>query len=783
VKDLVAIKKKRGRKRYKMSPDTTKKIRHFKKTILIFSGTVLLIAAGIIIFISPLTKYLVEKYDQKYTGRQIEMDWAYVNPFTGYVHLDGLKIYELNSDSLFFSAKGVNANLIIRKLLSKDYIISELVLDSPSGIIIQDTTINDLNFRDLINRFTPKKSSVEKLPVHFSILNIKINNGTFYYRENTIPINYFIKEVNIESSGLHWDADTMLVRFSFLAGIGKGLSSGDLMLNKKNLDYRLSTVIKKFDLQFIEQYLKDLSNYGSFSANLDANIKAGGNLRQARNLKANGKLTFNDFHFGKNKTEDYTSFKRFKIDIIDLSPENKKYIFDSVVLDQPYFKYERYDHLDNIQTVFGKKGSKVSAVNANSGHFNLILEIAKYVEKLAKNFFRSYYKINRLEINSADLRFNDYSLSEKFAIGVDPLFIEADSIEKSRERIKLLMKSNIKPYGSLKVTLSVNPKDSSDFDLRYSLTKIPLTAFNPYLISYTSFPMDKGQVHAEGVWNVRNGNIHSQNQIVILHPHISKRIKNKDSKWIPMPLVMAFVRERREVIDYEVPVTGDLKDPKFHLKDVILDLLKNIVIKPPTTPKIFQEENIENEIENALTLKWELGQRSPDSEQEHFISEAAGFLKDHPEASLLIKPLAYDFKEKEHILFYEAKKKYFLLSHSRYSEEDSLFVEKMSVKDSSFTKYLNKQHAQGLVFTVHEKCYHFVGNDLVNNKYTQLIKQREKIFRSYFIDNGTEEQIKMMENKNEIPFNGFSFYKLRYKGKFPKDLGRLYDKAEKLRND
>lgn len=766
-----------------MNPDQqkTKKSRRLKKFLLVFFGTILLLAGGIIIFISPLTKYLVEKYDEKYTGRKIEMNWAYVNPFTGYVHLDDLKIYELNSDSVFFSADGVSANLIMRKLLSKDYIISELVLDKPSGIIIQDTTINDLNFRDLIDKFSGKKSLAEKAPVHFSILSIKINNGTFYYRENTIPINYFIKEVNLESSGLHWDADTMLVRFSFLAGIGKGQSSGDLILNKKNLDYRLSTDIKKFDLQFIEQYLKDLSNYGSFTANVDANMKASGNLRNARDIHAKGQLTFNDFHFGKNKKEDYTSFKRFKIGVIDLSPKNKKYIFDSVVLDQPYFKYERYDHLDNIQTIFGKKGSKVSAANANSTHFNLILEIAKYVEKLAKNFFRSYYKINRLEVNGAEIRFNDYSLNEKFAIGVDPLFIEADSIEKSRERVKLLLRSNIKPYGSFKVTLSINPKDSSDFDLHYSLKKIPLTVFNPYLISYTSFPMDKGKVNAEGVWHVRNGNIHSQNHFIIIHPHISKRIRNKDSKYIPIPLVMAFARERREVIDYEVPVTGNLKDPKFHLKDVILDLLRNIVVKPPTTPKLFQDENIENEIEDALTLKWELRQSTPNSDQKHFISEAADFLADNPEASLHVKPLQYSLKEKEHILFYEAKKKYFLLTHSTYSEDDSLFVVKMSVKDSSFTKYLNKHHSPGLVFTVQEKCYDFVGKGLVDERFFKLIKQREKIFRSYFIENGTDKQLKISTSENIIPFNGFSYYKLTYKGKFPKELKRVYEKAEKLK--
>ena len=47
-----------------------------------------------------------------------------------------------------------------------------------------------------------------------------------------------------------------------------------------------------------------------------------------------------------------------------------------------------------------------------------------------------------------------------------------------------------------------------------------------------------------------------------------------------MPLIMTFIRERGNVIDYEIPITGNLKDPKFHLSDVIFDLLGNIFVKP-----------------------------------------------------------------------------------------------------------------------------------------------------------------------------------------------------------
>src|ERR1035437_3231455 len=109
----------------------------FKKPliVLIISITTLVVLASV--FISPITKYLVEKYDMKYTGRQIKMDWAYVNPFTGYIHFNNVKIYELNSDSIFFSANGVSANISMFKMLSKTktYEISDLTLDQPNGII------------------------------------------------------------------------------------------------------------------------------------------------------------------------------------------------------------------------------------------------------------------------------------------------------------------------------------------------------------------------------------------------------------------------------------------------------------------------------------------------------------------------------------------------------------------------------------------------------------------------------------------------------------------------
>jgi hypothetical protein len=437
--------------------------------------------------------------------------------------------------------------------------------------------------------------------------------------------------------------------------------------------------------------------------------------------------------------------------------------------------------------MFGKNGVNVTAVNADKSKFNLVIEIAKYVKVLSKNFFQSDYKINRLVIYEGDVKFNDFSTSEKFALELSPLTVISDSIDKNRKRVAISFKSEFKPYGNLLVDLSVNPKDSGEFDMHYNLQKLPVSMFNPYTISYTSFPLDRGTLELKGTWNVRNGRIKSVNHLVVLDPRVTKRLRNKDNKWIPIPLIMFFIRERGNVIDYEIPITGNLRNPKFYLWDVILDILGNIFIKPPTTPYRMEVDNIENEIEKSLTLKWNMRLSSLWLEQRHFIERMADFLEKNPTASITIHPEQYEIKEKEYILFFEAKKKYFLLTHNKklqsFSAEDSEKVDKMSVKDSSFVNYLNNKIKDSIVFTIQEKCTRIIDSATVNAKFEELKRERKNVFVSYFKKRKVEGQLRILSDENVIPYNGFSFYKIEYEGEFPEFLIKAYQQMNEFNNE
>jgi hypothetical protein len=754
----------------------------WKKALLITGSVIIGLVILIFVFISPIAKYLIQKYDEKFLGRQITLDWIYVNPFTGYAHISGLKFYEQNKDSVFVSAKSANVDFAMLKLINKTYEISLVTLNEPVFHLVQNR--QKFNFSDLITRFTPKDTlNRDTIPTKFNILDIEINKGKFYYDELAIPVHYFITDLDIKSPGKRWNVDSIEFDIKFKNGPGPGDIRCNGAINLKKLDYRVKAVVEKFDLKIFEQYLRDLANYGSLSANLDADVNASGNFTNQLNLKVAGYVGVNDFHFGKAAGNDFASFKKIGLNMKYISPLNYEYIFDTIGIIEPFFQFERYDRLDNLQRMFGIKGGNIDAARADAGKFNLILEIADFLKVLGRNFIKSHYKANKLAIYDGNFGYNDYAIREKFAVYARPFNLLAKDIDRNNARLKVDLKTGVYPHGKIQIGFSANPKDFTDFDVDYSITELAVPDLNPYTITYTSFPFKSGTIEFKGKWDVKNGNIDSRNNLVIINPQLTKRIKKKDTKWIPMPLILAVVKEPGNYIDYEIPIRGNLKDPKFKIADVILDILRNLFVKPPTTPYRAYVKTQENEIEKFQLFRWEMHQASVSKKQERFLERLSDFMRKNPDAKVYVKPVLFAEKEREHMLFFEAKKKYYLNAYNKKSTEfnsdDSLFVEKMSVKDAGFLAMLDsKIDSSSLLFTIQEKCSRYVDTNIIPQKMAALAQIRKETFLVLFRDERISSRLKFSAQQIDFPRGGFSYYQISYDGEIPDKLRKALENLD-----
>lgn len=756
-----------------------------RKALLITGAVIIGLVVVIIAFISPIAKYLIEKYDEKFLGRQITLDWIYLNPFTGYAHISNLALYEQNKDSVFVKAGSANIDFAMFKLLSKTYEISYLTIkDAEFHIEQHDSTFN---FTDLIKRFAPKDTiKKDTTPTHFNLLDIKVKNSRFFYLQKDIPVNYFITDLDLESSGLRWDSDTLDGNISFKNGPGSGDIKAYYGMNIKNLNFSATAKVKKFDLSLINQYFQDLADFGMLRANLDADVAAFGTFQTQVDFTAKGYVGVNDFHFGKNVKEDYASFTKLALNMIKVSPRTFDYAFDTISIIEPFFKYERYDSLDNLSRMFGVGGSNLKQAKAASDagqKFNLIIEIADFLKELGKNFVKSHYSAKKFQLYDGDIKFNDFALREQFAAAASPLNIIAKDIDQNNKALKVNLNTNIKPHGNLDVTFGVNPKDFSDFNVTYHLNKIAIPDFNPYIVTYTSFPLKNGTLAFNGQWIVVDSVINSVNHLVIEAPTKGKRIKRPDTKWLPVPLILSILKEPGNVIDYEVPVQGKITDPKFRVKDVVLDILKNIFIKPPTLPFRAAIRKKEYDVDKFQLFLWNPRQTELSREQEKYIKHLIQYLKRNKDATLTVAPVLYTNREKEHTLFYLAKKKYYLqknnVKSSNFTEEDSIAVDKLSIKDAGFTTALNKSiEGSDLLFTVQEKCTRWIDSATVNAAFAAMEKRRINSFKKAFEDKEIEDRIKFKPMRSETPRTGFSYFQIDYSTEIPEKLSEALDDVD-----
>jgi hypothetical protein len=749
---MVAEKKKRGKR--------------------IFIGIILVLAVLLLlvfIIASPLIKHLIEKYDTKYTGREITVGSVFLNPIAGSATARNLKLYEKNGDSVFASVKSMYVNVGLLKLLSGTYDISSLKITKPViHITRKDTTFN---FSDLMQRFA-KTDTVQKKKLHLNIRNIKVKQGSLSFTDLNVPVTYNIDSINFSSPGVFWDVDTISGEFSLIPD--KGLFSGNFTFNQNSYDYRVAMNLENFNLGMFENYIRKIGGSGRLRADVNMKLNVEGNIHEPMKFKSDGRIEVDDFHFGADTTTDYASFNRFLLNIRQLDLADKKLYFDSIILDKPAILYQIFDTLDNFRRIFRPHVTAKAAEKADSVSYFTSLEGADYF-------------INKLALNDGKIEVNDYSIAEKFSMIINQFNINADSVDKLKKRVKVTLKGKMIPAGSFNAALSMNPRNEKYFDFNYQFQNIPATIFNPYIITYTSYQLDRGTIEMHGDWSVRDNAINAFNHFVVIDPRDTRRVKGKVTKRVPLPLIMAFVRERGSVIDYEIPVKGSLKDPKFKLGDVITDIIKNILVKPPTTPYRINVKNVENKVEKTLTVTWKMRQTSIDADQEKFLKRIAGFLKDNPEAVITVQPIVYEEKEKENILLFEAKKKYFYESKGEkvrpLSKDDSMKVENLSSKDHAFVKYINSKIKNPDLLTIQERCYRYLDKGVVDKQFRNMVEARKNSFMKYFRDTKSDKQVEFFNMKNEIPVNWFSYYDINYKGDVPESLSKAFEKLYEFNSE
>jgi len=703
-------------------------MKRLRKILFWFLIVVVSLLVLLIIFISPVAKWAIEKYSVQYTGRQVTMDKLSINIFTGSIRSNGLKIYEAKSNKIFFQCSELYGNIEEHKLLSHEYDLTEIKLTQPVLNVIQ--TGNRFNFSDLVDRFG-KKSTIENKKgdlIKWAIDKADVTDATITYI-NTSPYNSIkILHGNIDIPGISWNNKIYSINtdFSFASG---GDVKGKITFDKNSWVYHLLLDINKFDIKPFYAYLKDYLKVNSLDGLISTKLNMSGNMHNATAIAASGNVTVDNFSIIDNVNDKLTAVDKMELKIDSLNTEHNIYRFASISFDHPFLKFEMYKDGYNFDRLMTSPA--VTTDTSTTTYANIFLMMSDYVQSIVKNYVVSNYNADKFVVTGGKFIFMDYTLYDKFRYIFDSLNVLSDRISSNNTKIHFDVNSVMNRSGSLKGTMDINPQDFKDFAIDCSVKDLSISDFNPYSKYYVATPFLNGAVDYTNKTTVEKRQLKSDNLLIVNKIVAGKKDKSFKPQYnMPVRLAVAILRDVHGNIKLDIPVEGSLDDPKFKWGKVIWQTLGNLMVKAATAPFRLLANAFGGKEEDYKEVDFNYMQTAVEDNQQKQLNQLVKILKDKPEVKLELIQVANKYDEAEALAIYKMKKKYLGATDSTTDAQQK--INSLNINDSTFGKYVDSLLGANTAFaSVQEKCVRLIGKDELFNEVENIKAQRIISIQNY----------------------------------------------------
>ena len=195
-------------------------------------------------------------------------------------------------------------------------------------------------------------------------------------------------------------------------------------------------------------------------------------------------------------------------------------------------------------------------------------------------------RIGRVQIVNGTADFTDQSVQPRFSsaiLGLKGTISGLSSDPSSRARVQLT--GSVNRYAPVSITGQVNLLSAATYtDLDLTFRNIELTTFNPYSGKFAGYSIAQGKLTTQMHYHVENGRLDARHHLVIDQLQFGPPTATKPAVPLPVKLAVALLKDRHGVINIDLPVSGSLADPNFHLGPIIWKVFAGLVRKIVTAP-------------------------------------------------------------------------------------------------------------------------------------------------------------------------------------------------------
>ncbi len=147
------------------------------------------------------------------------------------------------------------------------------------------------------------------------------------------------------------------------------------------------------------------------------------------------------------------------------------------------------------------------------------------------------------------------------------------------------IRGSVNHSGVLTILGKANPLAKVLFaDVQVNLRDFELPPASPYTGKYVGLAISKGKLDLSLDYKIAGGKLDAKNKLVLDQFTFGDKVPSPDAVNLPVRLAVALLKDRRGVIDIDLPIAGSLEDPQFKIWGAVLKVLGNLVVKAVTAP-------------------------------------------------------------------------------------------------------------------------------------------------------------------------------------------------------
>jgi hypothetical protein len=139
--------------------------------------------------------------------------------------------------------------------------------------------------------------------------------------------------------------------------------------------------------------------------------------------------------------------------------------------------------------------------------------------------------------------------------------------------------------GALAVGGKLNPLAKDLFaDVQVSVRGFELPPTSPYSGRFVGLAISKGKLDLALDYKIAARKLDAKNKLVLDQFTFGDKIASPDAVNLPVRLAVSLLKDRKGVIDIDLPIAGSLDDPEFKVWRAVAKVLRNLVVKAATAP-------------------------------------------------------------------------------------------------------------------------------------------------------------------------------------------------------